>query len=175
MKPHVIEGGLDGSRRCIALVVSRFNDLIGKRLLAGALEALEKSGVDSSRIEVAWVPGAWEIPEVAWRFVETGRFSGVIALGAIIRGKTTHHEHIGREVAARLSRLTEQSGVPVAFGILTTENLEQALERCGARENNKGCEAALHLLETLSVIEQIEASSPRKTSCHCGPRRGKKK
>jgi len=156
MKPRMIEGDPEGRGVRVAVVASRFNDLIGKRLLSGALEVLEKKGVAGQDVQVAWVPGAWEVPVVARRFAGSGRFDGVIALGVVIRGETTHHEHIGREVAARLSRVTEETGIPVAFGILTTGNLEQALARCGARENNKGCEAALHLLETISVLKQIK-------------------
>jgi 6,7-dimethyl-8-ribityllumazine synthase len=152
---RVLEGVPDGKGLRIALVASRFNDLIGQRLLEGALEALTRKGVRPGDITCAWVPGAWEIPVVAERFARTRRFDGVIALGTVIRGETTHHEHIGRETAAALREVTEETGVPVAFGVLTTETLEQALERCGARRNNKGCEAALHLLETISVLRRI--------------------
>lgn len=153
---RVIEGTLDGKGLRVAIVASRFNDLIGRRLYQGAVEALTKKGVKPADISAAWVPGAWELPVVADRFVRTGKFDGVIALGVVIRGETTHHEHIGREVAAALREVTEDSGVPVAFGVLTTEDLEQALARCGADRNNKGCEAALHLLETISVLRQIK-------------------
>ena len=155
MAPKVIEGKGEGSKVRIAVVVSRFNDLIGQRILKGAVETLLAKGVAEKNIEVAWVPGAWEIPVVARKMLKTGRFQGVIALGAVIRGETTHHLHIGTEVAAGLRRVTEETGVPVAFGVLTTETLEQALARAGESGGNKGAEAALHLLETLSVLEQI--------------------
>jgi 6,7-dimethyl-8-ribityllumazine synthase len=113
-------------------------------------------GVAEKNIEVAWVPGAWEIPVVAAKMVKTGKFQGVIALGAVIRGETTHHEHIGSQVAAGLRELSEKSGLPVSFGVLTTETLDQALARAGEKSDNKGAEAALHLLETLSVLDQIQ-------------------
>ena len=158
MRPRTIEGSQDGRGRRVAVVASRFNDLIGRRLLKGALEALARRGVRERDVAVAWVPGAWEIPVVASRFAASGKWDGVVALGTIIRGETTHHEHIGREVAAGLARVTDSTGVPVSFGVLTTDSLEQALERCGARESNKGCEAALHLLETLSVLEWIKGN-----------------
>lgn len=139
----------------MAVVVSRFNDLIGRRLLKGALATLAARGVAEKDVEVAWVPGAWEIPVVAARLAGTGRIQGLIALGAVIRGETTHHEHIASEVAAALRRLTEKTGLPVSFGVLTTDNLDQALARAGEQTDNKGAEAALHLLETLSVLKQI--------------------
>lgn len=153
---RVIEGRPEGRGLRIAVVASRFNDLIGRRLMEGALEALNRCGVKPRDLTCAWVPGAWELPVVAARLAGTRRFDGIVALGVVIRGATTHHEHIGRETAAALRRVTENTGVPVAFGVLTTEKLEQALERCGERKNNKGCEAALHLLETISVLRQIK-------------------
>ncbi len=156
MAVKIYEGKPEGGRYRIAIVVSRFNDLIGRRLLKGALETLILKGVPEENIEVAWVPGAWEIPVAADKMSGTGRFQGVITLGAVIRGETTHHEHIAAEVAAGLRRLTEKSGLPIAFGVLTTENLDQALARAGEKNDNKGAEAALHLLETLSVLGQIQ-------------------
>ncbi len=156
MAVKVYEGKPEGGSRRIAIVSSRFNDLIVRRLLKGALETLALKGVPEENIEVAWVPGAWEIPAAAAKMAGTGRFQGVIALGAVIRGETTHHEHIAAEVAAGLGRLSEKSGLPVAFGVLTTGNLDQALARAGEKNDNKGAEAALHLLETLSVLDQIQ-------------------
>jgi|SRR6185295_13059482 len=152
----VHEGKPEGARYRVAIVVSRFNDMISQRLLKGALETLAAQGVAEKNVEVAWVPGAWEIPVVARKMAKSGRFQGFIALGAVIRGETTHHEHIGTQVSASLMRITEETGHPVALGVLTTENLDQALARAGEKENNKGSEAALHLLETLSVLDQIQ-------------------
>ncbi len=156
MAPKVIEGKAGSSNHRIAVVVSRYNDMISQRILKAALETLSAKGVADQDVEVAWVPGAWEIPVVAQKMLKTGKFKGVIALGAVIRGETTHHTHIGTEVAAGLRRLTEKTGIPVAFGVLTTETLEQALARAGGKAGNKGIEAALALLETLSVLEQIQ-------------------
>lgn len=156
MAAKIFEGKPDGAKVRVAVVVSRFNDLIGKRLLQGALETLKSRGMAEINIEVAWVPGAWEIPVVARKMAKSGRFQGLIALGAVIRGETTHHEHIGTEVAAGLRMITDETGLPVAFGVLTTETLDQAMARAGERSDNKGAEAALHLLETLSVLEQIQ-------------------
>jgi 6,7-dimethyl-8-ribityllumazine synthase len=155
MTSKVYEGKSEGAKYRVAIVVSRFNDIIGQRLLKGAVETLVSCGVAEKNIETAWVPGAWEIPVVARKLIKTGRFQGVITLGAIIRGETTHHEHIASEVAAGLRVLTEESGVPVSFGVLTTESLDQAMARAGEKNDNKGAEAAFHLLETLSVLDQI--------------------
>src|SRR5579871_652812 len=156
MAVKTYEGKPEGSEYRIGVVISRFNDLIGRRLLKGALETLAARGVAEKNVEVAWVPGAWEIPVAAAKLAKTGRFQGLITLGAIIRGETSHHEHIAAEVGAGLRRLTEKTGLPVSFGVLTTENLDQALARAGERSDNKGAEAALHLLETLSVLGQIQ-------------------
>lgn len=156
MTPRLIEGKPVGAPYRVAIVVSRFNDLIGQRLLQGSLETLGFHGVEEKNIDVAWVPGAWEIPVVAAKMALSGRFQGIIALGAVIRGETTHHEHIASEVAAALMRLSFETKLPVSFGVLTTENLEQAMARAGEKSDNKGAEAALHLLETLSVLGQIQ-------------------
>ncbi len=155
MDVRIIEGKPEGVKFKIAIVVSRFNDLIGQRLLKGALQTLESHGVLEPHIEVAWVPGAWEIPVAAAKLAALEKFDGIIVLGAVIQGETSHHEYIANEVAASLGRLTDRTGLPVAFGLLTTANLDQALARAGETEDNKGAESALHLLETLSVLHQI--------------------
>jgi 6,7-dimethyl-8-ribityllumazine synthase len=156
MPPKTIEGKTQGQGRRVAIVASRFNDLIGRRLVAGAVETLTFHGTLEKDIEIVWVPGAWELPVAAAKLLKTGRFDAAIALGTVIQGETTHHEYIAREVSASLTRLTEATGLPVSFGVLTTENLDQALARAGESTNNKGAEAALHLLETLSALEQIK-------------------
>jgi len=155
MAVKIIEGKPEGSKFKIAIVISRFNDLIGQRLLQGALTTLQSNGVLENHIEVAWVPGAWEIPVVALKMAETEKFDGIVTLGAVIQGETSHHEYIANEVAAALGRLTDKFGLPVAFGLLTTASLDQALARAGETSDNKGAEAALHLLETLTVLHQI--------------------
>lgn len=151
----VYEAKPEGKGRRVGIVVSRFNDLVSRRLLDGCREALRRAGVAEDGMEAVLVPGAWEIPPAARRLAETGRFDGLVALGAIVRGETTHHEHISREVTAQLVRLQESWGRPVALGVLTTDTLDQALERSGEGEGNKGAEAALHLLELLSVLDGI--------------------
>jgi 6,7-dimethyl-8-ribityllumazine synthase len=156
MTSPLYEGKIEGKGLSIAIVASRFNDLIGKRLVKGAVEILKAYGVQERAVEIAWVPGAWEIPVVARGLARTGRFQGIITLGSIIRGETAHHEFLAREVSASLARLTEETGLPVSFGVLTTETLDQALARAGERDHNKGAEAAFHLLETLSVLGQIK-------------------
>lgn len=155
MAVKIIEGKPDGAKHKIAVVVSRFNDLISQRLLQGALLTLSSHGVPEEHIEVAWVPGAWEIPVAAAKFAKSERFAGVVILGAVIQGETSHHEYIANEVAASLGRLTSETGIPVAFGLLTTATLDQALARAGETSDNKGAEAVLHLLETLTVLHQI--------------------
>jgi len=155
MAVKIIEGKPEGGKFKIAVVISRFNDLIGQRLLQGALTTLTSNGVLDTHIEVAWVPGAWEIPVVAAKMAATEKFDGIITLGAVIQGETSHHEYIANEVAAALGRLTDKTGLPVAFGLLTTASLDQALARAGETSDNKGAEAALHLLETLMVLHQI--------------------
>jgi len=155
MAPVMIQGKPEGRGKRVAVIVSRFNDLIGRRLLAGAVATLQERGVPEDGIETAWVPGAWELGVVASKMARTGRFNGLIALGAIIRGETTHHEVLGRQIAADLGALSMETGLPVAFGVLTTENLDQALARAGEKTDNKGAEAALHLLETMSALDQI--------------------
>jgi len=152
----MIQGNPQGAGKRVGVVVSRFNDLIGRRLLQGALQTLQAWGVAETNIEVVWVPGAWELGVVAAKLARTERFQGLITLGAIIRGETTHHEVLGHEIAASLGALTLETGIPVAFGVLTTENLDQALARAGEKTDNKGAEAALHLLETMSVLDQIK-------------------
>jgi 6,7-dimethyl-8-ribityllumazine synthase len=146
----------NNSKYHIAIVVSRFNNPIGEKLLKGAVDKLVSLGVERGHVDIAWVPGAWEIPVVAAKMAYIGEYQGIIALGAVIEGETSHHEYIANEVATALRRLTEKSGLPVAFGILTTPTVKLALARSGEKKNNKGAEAALHLLEVLSVLERVQ-------------------
>ncbi len=151
-----IQGTPKGAGRRVAVVVSRFNDLVTKKLLEGALAAFRKAGVAEGDVQVVWVPGAWEIPVAARKLVARNSCEGVVALGAIIQGETTHHEHLGREVAASLMRLTEETGRPTAFGILTTDDLGKALARAGGEAGDKGADCALALLETLDALDQVK-------------------
>lgn len=148
-------GKLRGEGVRVAVACARFNDLVTERLLAGARDGLLRHGVDEASITVVWAPGAVELPLVAQRLAASGEVDAVIALGAVIRGDTDHHEHVGGQCAAGLSRVALDTGVPVALGVLTTHTLEQALERAGAKAGNKGYEAAETALEMVDVLRQL--------------------
>jgi 6,7-dimethyl-8-ribityllumazine synthase len=153
---EVYEGGLDGAGRRIAIVVGRFNRLVTEPLLAGAREALARHGVADADVDVAWVPGSFELPLAAQRLAQTGRYAGVIAIGAVVRGATAHFEHVAGRAAAGLASVALQTGVPVAFGVLTTDTMEQALDRAGGKAGNKGAEAALTVLEMAALLESVD-------------------
>ena len=149
------EGKLRGDGLRVALVVSRFNDLVTERLAAGARDGLVRHGVDAASITEAWVPGALELPLVAQRLAASGDHDAVVCLGAVIRGSTDHYTHVASQCAAGLARVQLDTGVPVVFGVLTTENLEQALERAGAKLGNKGFEAAATAVEMADLLRQL--------------------
>jgi 6,7-dimethyl-8-ribityllumazine synthase len=149
-------GNLTGSGHRIGLVVSRFNDLVTRRLLEGARDCLVRHGVEDDAIEVAWVPGAWEIPAALRRLAESGRFGAVVGLGAVIRGATPHFDYVCSGVASGVAAVGAETGVPAIFGVLTTDTLEQAMERAGAKAGNKGWEAALAALEMANLMHVLE-------------------
>jgi 6,7-dimethyl-8-ribityllumazine synthase len=151
----IIEGQLLAGSASFGIVVSRFNDLITRRLLEGAVDTLRRHGADESKITVVWVPGSFEIPLVADRLAKSGKHSAVLCLGCVIQGQTTHHEYINHQVAAGILKSGLKSGVPVLFGVLTCETLEQALDRAGGKVGNKGSEAALAAIEMVSVLKQL--------------------
>lgn len=153
--PRVFEGKLNAPDGSLAIVVSRYNESITKNLLAGALEALSERGVRDTAIDVAWVPGAWEIPLVADTLADSGRYLAVICLGAVIRGETTHDQHINRAVSVGLGQSSVQSGVPILFGVLTCETLEQAIHRSGGNVGNKGRECAEAALEMVDLLAKL--------------------
>jgi 6,7-dimethyl-8-ribityllumazine synthase len=153
------EGRLRGEGVRVALVCSRFNDLITSRLLAGARDSLIRHGVDEASITEAWVPGAFELPLVAQRLAVSGEVDAVIALGAVIRGATGHYEHVAGQCAAGLQRVQLDTGVPVVFGVLTTDTLEQALERAGVKSGNKGFETAMTAIEMVDLLRQLPKSA----------------
>lgn len=138
-----------------AVVVSRFNDLITRRLLDGAVETIVRHGGDASKITIAWVPGSFEIPLAASRLAKSGKYSAVICLGAVIQGSTSHHEYINSQVAAGIMSATRESGIPVTFGIITCESMDQALDRAGGKVGNKGHEAALAAIEMVNLLKMI--------------------
>ena len=154
-RPIALEGDLSAAGRRFAIVVARWNAVITDRLLQGSLDALTRSGAPRSAIEIVRVPGAWEIPSAARTLAETGRFDAIITLGVLLRGETAHYEAIYTEVARGIGQSQQETGVPHAFGVLTCETLEQALDRAGLKAGNKGFEAASAAIEMASVGEKI--------------------
>ncbi|HOV60382.1 MAG TPA: 6,7-dimethyl-8-ribityllumazine synthase [Candidatus Hydrogenedentes bacterium] len=155
--PRILEGHyVDNGRRRFGVVVSRFNEFITAKLLAGALDALSRHGVPDDAVTVAWVPGAFEIPLVAKKMAQSGRYDAVIALGCVIRGATPHFEYVAAEAAKGVGMVMLETGVPVLFGILTTDSIEQAVERAGTKAGNKGADAAMGALEMVSLLDALE-------------------
>ncbi len=152
---RILEGALDGKRVRVALVVSRFNETITRRLLAGAEECLERHGCGADARTVVRVPGAWELPQAARRLVEGGGHDAVVALGALIRGETAHFDVLATQVAWGLAELALRGDCVVTFGVLTTDTLAQAMERSGPADGNKGCEAARSALEMVQLFRRI--------------------
>jgi 6,7-dimethyl-8-ribityllumazine synthase len=148
-------GALRGDGVRVAIACGRFNDLITERLLAGARDGLLRHGVDEASITEAWVPGAFELPLAASRLASSGEYDAVICLGAVIRGATGHYEHVAGQCAAGIARVALDTGVPVVFGVLTTDTIEQALERAGTKAGNKGYESAETALEMVDLLRQL--------------------
>jgi 6,7-dimethyl-8-ribityllumazine synthase len=155
----VYEGNLDAGGRSFAIVVSRFNELITRKLLGGALDCLQRHGADDDSIEIVWVPGAWEIPGAAQRMQAVGRFDAVICVGAVIRGGTPHFDYVAAEVAKGVAALNGTGLAPVIFGVLTTDDIEQAIERAGTKAGNKGWDAALAAIEMVDLYAQLDEES----------------
>ena len=153
--PQVFVGAQAAAGGRFAIVVSRYNESITGKLLSGAVETLLSQGVADDAIDVAWVPGAWEIPLLAQRFAESRKYAAVLCLGAVIRGETTHDVHINRQVSLSLGRISLETRIPVLFGVLTCNNLEQAIHRSGGNVGNKGVECAQAALEMASLLEQL--------------------
>jgi 6,7-dimethyl-8-ribityllumazine synthase len=153
--PTVIDGQTGSATGRYAIAVSRYNEHITGKLLAGAVETLKAARVTEEAIDVAWVPGAWELPLVAQRFAASGQYVAVLCLGAVIKGETTHDEHINRQVSLSLGQISLTTGVPVLFGVLTCNTVEQAIHRSGGNVGNKGqecAEAALHMVRLLAKL-----------------------
>jgi 6,7-dimethyl-8-ribityllumazine synthase len=149
------EGTLDASGMRLAVVAARFNGDVTKLLLEGALDELADRGVESDAVQVAWVPGAFEIPLAAKHLAESGELDAVICVGAVIRGDTPHFDYVAGECAAGISRVALDTGIPVAFGVLTTDDLDQALARAGGAEGNKGAEAAATAVEMVALLRKL--------------------
>ena len=157
--PNIIEGNPhDAQDARIAIVVSRYNESITSKLMDGALQTLSEAGVADKSIDVAWVPGAWEIPVVADRFAKGGDYSAILCLGAVIRGETSHDQHINRQVSLSLGDLSIRYQLPVMFGLLTCENMEQAIHRSGGNVGNKGAECAEAALEMITLMKKLSDS-----------------
>jgi 6,7-dimethyl-8-ribityllumazine synthase len=158
MANRVIQGNLDAKGLKFAILVTRFNSLITDRLLAGALDALARTGCKESDIEIVKAPGSWELPVVARQVASAKKHDGIICLAAVIRGDTPHFDYIAAEVAKGLGQTSMEYGVPIAFGVLTTNSLEQAIERAGAKNGNKGFDAAMSAVEMGNLMKRLRAS-----------------
>jgi len=154
MNKH-FEGMLLGEGLKFGLVISRFNDFITRRLLEGAQDALLRHGVSQKNIDIAWVPGSFEMPLIAKKLAETKRYDAVICLGAVIRGGTPHFEYIASEVTKGIAKVGLETGLPVIYGVITADTLEQAIERAGTKEGNKGFEAAVNAIEMANLMRNI--------------------
>lgn len=150
-----IEGQLNAQGLKIALVASRFNDIIVDRLVGGAVDYLTRHGLERENLTLVRIPGAFELPLVCRKLAKSGTFDGIVALGAIIRGATPHFDFVASEATKGIASISLDTGVPIGFGLLTTDNIEQAVERAGSKAGNKGVEAAAALLETIRVLEQL--------------------
>ncbi len=154
--PHYFEGKLEATGQKFGIVISRFNSFICERLLEGAIDALVRHGVAESDIHVTRVPGAFEIPLFAQKMAETGRYDALICLGAVIRGSTPHFDYVASEVSKGVASVSLNLGIPIAFGVLTTDTIEQAVERAGTKAGNKGFEAAVTAIESVNLIKVLK-------------------
>ncbi len=153
--PNIFQSDDDGSAGRYAIVVSRYNESITGKLLDGAVQTLTAAGIADDAVDVAWVPGAWEISLVAQRFAASGKYAAVLCLGAVIQGETSHDQHINRQVSLSLGRISLDTGVPVLFGVLTCNSLEQAIHRSGGNVGNKGVECAEAALEMAGLMKKL--------------------
>jgi len=153
----IFEGRLWGQGLSIAIVVSRFNELVTRPLLAGAQDGLARHGVEPAGVDVAWVPGSLEIPLTARKLAESGRYQAVICLGAVIRGETPHFDHVASQASSGIARVALDTGVPVIFGVITADTLEQALERAGGKMGNKGYDAAVAAIEMANLMRGLQS------------------
>jgi 6,7-dimethyl-8-ribityllumazine synthase len=153
---RIYEGVLNGEGLKFAIVAGRFNEFIGTKLVAGAKDCLVRHGVSDSDIDLAWVPGSFEIPLAAQRMARSERYSAIICVGAVIRGSTPHFEHVAAEVTKGIAQVQLETGVPVMFGVLTTDTIEQAVERAGTKAGNRGWDAAMGALEMVNLLKELD-------------------
>ena len=156
MAYHVIEGNVVGKKEKIGIVCARFNEFIVSKLVAGARDGLLRHDVKDEDIDLAWVPGAFEIPLIASKMAKSGKYDAVICLGAVIRGATSHYDYVCSEVSKGIASVSLSSDIPVMFGVLTTDNIEQAIERAGTKAGNKGYDCALGAIEMVNLVRQLE-------------------
>ena len=157
---NVLEGKLTGTEDIkIGIVAARFNEFIVSRLIGGALDGLKRHDVPEEQIDLAWVPGAFEIPLVASKMAKSGKYDAVICLGAVIRGSTSHYDYVCNEVSKGIATVSLESGVPVLFGVLTTENIEQAIERAGTKAGNKGYDCAVSAIEMVNLLREMDTAA----------------
>lgn len=154
--PNYLEGNLNAEGKKYAIVAGRFNEFITGKLVDGALDCIKRHQGDLAKVDIAWVPGAFEIPLMAKKLAESKKYDSVITLGAVIRGSTPHFDYVSSEVAKGVSKVSLDSGVPVIFGVLTTDTIEQAIERAGTKAGNKGWEAALTAIEMSSLLANLK-------------------
>ncbi|MCL2610319.1 MAG: 6,7-dimethyl-8-ribityllumazine synthase [Defluviitaleaceae bacterium] len=152
---NLLEGNFDAKGMKVGIIVGRFNEFITSKLLGGATDALSRLGADEKDITIAWVPGAFEIPLTAQKMANTKKYDAVICLGTVIRGSTTHYDYVCNEVAKGIAAVSLNTGVPTIFGVVTTENIEQAIERAGTKAGNKGYEAAFTAVEMVNLLKEI--------------------
>lgn len=155
MNMKIFEGQLSGKDIKVAIVAARFNEFITSKLIDGAIDALVRHGVNKDNINIAWVPGAYEIPLIAKKLAKSSDYDGVICLGAVIRGNTSHYDYVCAEVSKGIAQVSLETEKPVMFGILTTDNIEQAIERAGTKAGNKGFDCAVGLIEMVNLIKNI--------------------
>jgi 6,7-dimethyl-8-ribityllumazine synthase len=153
--PRIIEGKLDASNVKVAIVVSRFNSFMTERMLDGAIDALNRHGLDTNKVDVLWVPGAFEIPLACKKLADAKKYDGIIALACVIRGSTPHFEYVSAEVSKGVAHVMLSNSIPVGFGVLTTENIEQAIERAGSKSGNKGADAAMSVIEQINLYKNL--------------------
>ena len=152
---RTFEGKFDGRNVKIAIVAGRFNEFITSKLIGGALDVLKRNDVSEENIDIAWVPGAFEIPLIAKKLANTQKYDAIITLGAVIKGSTPHFDYVCAEVSKGVAQISLQSELPVIFGVLTTNNIEEAIERAGTKAGNKGADAAFSAIEMINLIKQI--------------------
>lgn len=152
---NIIEGHISGKGLKFGIVVARFNEFITSKLLGGALDTLHRHEAEDENVDVAWVPGAFEIPMVAKKMAESGQYDAVICLGTVIRGSTSHYDYVCNEVSKGIAQVGLSTGVPTIFGVLTTENIEQAIERAGTKAGNKGADGAMAAMEMANLLKKV--------------------